>query len=519
MPASNDTPNSVKDKLQERVNSLVEWLFEQHRTVVPRESKVINDALLGNQYFSKHEILVIDCPLLQRLKRIRQTGLVYHVFPSANHSRFEHSLGVVTLAERCFRAILERSSIEFPLKAIADTDRLSGDLAHLRMAALLHDIGHGLCSHASEQIYEFLTDMRVFKGTPEYAKNSPGEILSYLIVKSPTFTSWFGENVIGKCHAQLNLDMVAEMILGKHPDPDKHFLAQIISSPYDADKLDYIARDSYNCGLALTVDLPRFYSMISTAEKDSKRVLVLRNYVPLEQILFSKMILVGSVYHHQKVKCLDSMLRSLIKHTSHHAEQCSFQIRGKTVSFADCVEYLYVTDDEFFNQLDSLGDGFVSKMIDRFRQRDFFVRCVEISRRTVKKENWYEYGRKRLINLSDLPRDIDKIEYLIHDNLPVETKKKSDLGEILLSVPSIPKFKTGFAYIQGSPTAELERVDDYFPVEQWTDAYAHNKWKSFVYGPRAFAKEIRDSAIGILRDELSLDIDIKRSNQACHLSD
>src|SRR3990172_658129 len=102
-----------RSSLEERVNSFVGWLFEVHETIVPRDAKIINDALLGNQYFAKHEVVVIDTPLLQRLKRIKQTGLVYQVFPSATHSRFEHSLGAVTLAERCFNAILDRYSVEF----------------------------------------------------------------------------------------------------------------------------------------------------------------------------------------------------------------------------------------------------------------------------------------------------------------------------------------------------------------------------------------------------------------------
>ena len=174
-------------KLADRVNDFVEWLFESHATRLVKESKVINDALLGNQYFAPHEIAVIDTPLLQRLKHIKQTGLVCHVFPSATHSRFEHCLGAATLAERCFNAVLDRASVETG-KPIANANRLSGDLAHLRMAALLHDVGHGLCSHASEQIYSLMSDLKEFKTNPIYTKNQPGEILSYLIVKSKKFT-------------------------------------------------------------------------------------------------------------------------------------------------------------------------------------------------------------------------------------------------------------------------------------------------------------------------------------------
>jgi HD superfamily phosphohydrolase len=148
---------STYSSLEERVDTFVKWLFQDFKAnVVPKGPKVFNDALLGNQLFARHEVAVIDSPVLQRLKRIKQTGLVYHVFPSATHTRFEHSLGAATLAERCFNAILDRSSVEKNSPPV-NADRQRGDLAHLRMAALLHDVGHGLCSHASEQIYEQLS--------------------------------------------------------------------------------------------------------------------------------------------------------------------------------------------------------------------------------------------------------------------------------------------------------------------------------------------------------------------------
>jgi HD superfamily phosphohydrolase len=502
--------------LEDRVEAFVKWLFEGHETAVPRSSKVINDSLLGNQYFTAAEIAVVDSPLLQRLKRIKQTGLAYQVFPSATHSRFEHCLGACTLAERCFEAIKDRFAVEFPRNVFpASEERLKGDLGHVRMAALLHDVGHGFCSHASEQIYEVLTDVQELKKRPAFAKNAPGEILSYLIVKSPTFRNWFSEFVITRCHSEIDLDTVAQIILGSHPRKDLHFLSQIVSSPYDADKLDYIARDSYYCGLALTVDLPRFYGMISITKHGGYSLLVLRNYVPLEQILFSKMTLFGSVYHHPKVKCLESMLRSLIRHVVQNSDQCSLNIRGKKISFCEPTEYLYVTDDEFFNQVGGFGDDFARKMLARFRRRDLFVRCLEISRRTV--ENWDDYHRKGLMDLSADPERLHNAEQSIHKRLKGGARGQCNLGEVLLSIPAPPQIKSDFAYIQTTCDGPVEPVEEFFPVEQWTEAYAHNKWKGFVYGPREYAPGIRDSAVSFLKDDMSLRMNVAKSNQACHM--
>jgi HD superfamily phosphohydrolase len=382
------------------------------------------------------------------------------------------------------------------------------------MAALLHDVGHGLCSHGSEQIYELLSDLQEFKSNPEFVKNSPGEILSYLIVTSPRFSRWFTEYVVQGCQAQLDLKRISKLILGKHDDHDKWFLANIISSAYDADKLDYIARDSYYCGLALTVDLPRFLSMISTAKYKDGRVLVLRSYVPLEQILFSKMTLTGSVYQHQKVKCLDSMLRSMVGHIVENPKQAAVPVRGRQITFADPVEYLYTTDDEFFWQPNGFGDEYVKSMLIRFRNRDLFVRCLEISRRTVK--NWDD-GRQPLIDLNKLPYKLAEVEDEIQKHLPQAERANCGKHDIRLSVPGIPSIKTGDALIQTSKGAGVENIERYFPLEQWTDAYAHNKWRSFVYAPKEIAPAVRDAAISVLREQTGLKMDAGKSNQACHL--
>jgi deoxynucleoside triphosphate triphosphohydrolase SAMHD1 len=206
--------SSAPPSLEERVDAFVKWLFEDYKPSLPKGPKVFNDALLGNILFTRQEVAVIDCPVLQRLRRIKQTGLVYYVYPSATHTRFEHSLGAAALSERCFDAILERAGIEDIDLSFVTSDRTAGDLAHLRMAALLHDVGHGLCSHASEQIYSSLSDLQEFKKKPIYTKNHPGEILSYLIVTSPTFRNWFDDYVVGRCGAKLNLDAIRQAHLG-----------------------------------------------------------------------------------------------------------------------------------------------------------------------------------------------------------------------------------------------------------------------------------------------------------------
>ena len=109
-------------------------------------------------------------------------------------------------------------------------------------------------------------------------------------------------------------------------------------------------------------------------------------------------------------------------------------------------------------------------MLDRFNQRDLFVRCLELSRRTVR--NWGDYHRKKLTDLSGHPEKLEGIERNIHRALP--GSDACNLREVLLNAPALPNLKNDYAFIQTSPNATIDNIEDYFPIEQWVDSYAHN---------------------------------------------
>jgi HD superfamily phosphohydrolase len=226
------------------------------------------------------------------------------------------------------------------------------------------------------------------------------------------------------------------------------------------------------------------------------------------------MTLHGSVYQHQKVKCLDSMLRTMVGHIIEYPDQAAVPIRRGSVSFADPVQYLYTTDDEFFWQPNGFGDQYTQNMLKRFRNRDLFVRCLEISRRTVK--NW-DNGRQKLIDMNRMPGSLDDTETEIHKRLSPTNRGNCSRHHIRLSIPGTPGFKTENALIQTSKDSDVENIERYFPISGWTDAYAHNKWRSFVYAPRDIAPSVRDAAISVLSERTGLDFDAAKSNQACHL--
>ena len=84
-------------------------------------------------------------------------------------------------------------------------------------------------------------------------------------------------------------------------------------------------------------------------------------------------------------------------------------------------------------------------------------------------------------------------------------------------LPDLPKIKRGYAYIQSAWDGPIEWVEDFFPVEQWAESYAYNKWRIFVYAPREFQAAVRDASIEVITKRLELEIDREKSNRSCHL--
>ena len=130
--------------------------------------------------------------------------------------------------------------------------------------------------------------------------------------------------------------------------------------------------------------------------------------------------------------------------------------------------------------------------------------------------NWDD-GRQTLIDLTKPPAKLADVENEIHKGLVSKNAKGATRVTSGCSIPDLPPIKSGNALIQSSKDGPIEHVEQYFPVKQWTDAYAHNKWRSYVYAPREIAAAVRDAAITVLRDYSKLEIDPVKSNQTCHL--
>ena len=210
---------------------------------MPSRFDVIRDPLWDNVRLDEAALMALDTPPVQRLRYVRQLGHAFLVYPGATHTRFEHALGAYHLTREALAALEERGEL-------AQVDE--GDCLAVRLAALLHDIGHYPFSHALEEA-----------GFPHHeqlgvAKLSRGELGERL------------ERIGGSDLAR----RVGALITGTSDSP----LQGLISGSLDLDKIDYLSRDARMCGVPYgAVDVDRLLASLTiVAETAPARIGVLR---------------------------------------------------------------------------------------------------------------------------------------------------------------------------------------------------------------------------------------------------
>ena len=259
--------------------------------IIYPDSKIIRDTVWGFHDLNPCFLVLLDSPYLQRLRHIHQTALTFHTYPSAMHSRFEHSVGAWHISGLMLEAI-ERRQKEKVSKGIR---------FEVRAAALLHDTGHGPFSHASEDIYgqNLIFDDIQKEDKETFLNASPSEILTWCLLHSPSFAKIWKcavdsarEDGIIDSGDNPSIDSVGRMILGTSHDlpHDLKPFKDIVNGPFDADKLDYLTRDGHFTGLQVPVDSDRLLWGIRLAESGGELVLAVdaSSISALEQIIFSK---------------------------------------------------------------------------------------------------------------------------------------------------------------------------------------------------------------------------------------
>lgn len=256
---------------------LTEQILSQSSEGKSFDDKNIKDSVWGMMRFSRDEMALINSPVVQRLRTIKQLGFTYLTYPSAEHSRFAHTLGVTHVVKLLVRSISDAAALTSEIN-IADiriplfnmnassNEFLRRCLVH---AAILHDIGHFAFSHAGEQAVNASSEditiggmkarsfRRIF--TAAGLESGLSECLSIAIVLSPRFKAFYA-SVTGEKDVSRSIQVICCFIAGIPHSADHPGLANIISGAVvDADKIDYLNRDARECGIPVGVDVSRIF--------------------------------------------------------------------------------------------------------------------------------------------------------------------------------------------------------------------------------------------------------------------
>lgn len=257
---------------------------------------------------------VVEHYAFQRLRRISQLGLVSYIYPGATHTRFSHSLGVMHLITRAIE-IMERKGIKFDNEI---------KLA-LKFCALVHDVGHGPFSHALE--WTIL--------------NIKHEDITKMIIDR------IFRNVIGNEIADISIKIL-------NNEFEKKFVNELISSQLDMDRLDYIRRDAFYCGVHYgIIDIWRILQTL-TITNDYKLAIEEKGKHAVEGYLVARYLMYWSVYFHKTNLSLQAMLSSIFNRLRDLIEN---NIKIELIRNLEIVIKKGLSDDEGLNAFLSLEDG------------------------------------------------------------------------------------------------------------------------------------------------------------------
>jgi len=295
----------------------------------------IRDPIYGSVPVTSCEQEILKLPILNRLKGIKQLGLAYLEYPGANHTRYEHSIGVMHVSS------LIGQSLELDDK----------DIQEIRISALLHDLGHPPFSHTIEFAYSLFQDV--------FGKEKiTHEDVTCNIIKSDNSL----KNILSKHHVFLHVNDIAKLATG-------HFkikkINSIISGPIDADRIDYILRDNYHCGFPCSLDINTI-SEIFTIGKDDSLILCESGRIFAEQLLMGRYHLSSNIHHSSKNRLANYLMALTLKDAIESDREKGME-KLKTLFYkgsdAEMLTFLKENSKEYYKKLDEFMLG-----IDNFKE-------------------------------------------------------------------------------------------------------------------------------------------------------
>ncbi len=269
--------------------------------------------------FDEFERTVIDHPFFQRLRFIAQLSFLQtYVYPGGMHDRFTHSLGAMHVAGRLFGRFVASSDA---LTTRLTSEEIEGLRRRLRMAGLLHDLGHGPFSHASEAVFPRFQDLPLDRSwwkeeehfqirsdrtlRDRMGRQATHEDYSVLLIQTLAeeglLDQALAQDVASFIHDEVRPSAAFDAIERKAPTLQK-ILKSLVSGEVDCDRMDYLLRDSYFCGVAYgQYDLDWLISSMGVAEHNDRLVFTIsENGVrAFEDLLLARYHMIDQVYFHK----------------------------------------------------------------------------------------------------------------------------------------------------------------------------------------------------------------------------
>jgi len=386
--------------------------------------KIIKDPVHGYVEVEEFALALLDSPVLQRLRYIKQLGFSYLVYPGANHTRFEHSLGTMFLADVACRRF-----------GLSDPERTL-----VVAAALLHDIGHGPFSHASEPLMEKYLN-RTHDDIEMIVKDQAGNLLQAIGVDP---------------------DELCLVVKGKHP------LSGIIHGDLDVDRMDYLLRDAYYTGAPYgTVDAQRLIRhLIQTPEGT---VLDENGVNAAESLLIARTLMRPSVYYHHVSRIGESMFQlAVLEHLGDAPD-------------AETQKILIMDDPSCMHALQTSEKPVARALAARLYERRLYKRALSVGSNQVNVAG-FEDGAPIEKCRAFANRIAELAGILPH--------------EVLVDIPSIPsEMSLGVRVKNRNAVVDFE---EFSPRVRTLNATRREQWRLGVYTISGQQERVADAACDVL---------------------
>ncbi|MEM3726252.1 MAG: HD domain-containing protein [Candidatus Bathyarchaeia archaeon] len=338
----------------------------------------IKDPVHGYVYITENEKTVIDSYPVQRLRRLRQLAGSEYVYPGANHTRFEHSVGVMYLAGK----VVENPNI---------SRRISGDEAEMvKIAALLHDVGHGPFSHVFEHLL-----------IKELGKTHE-DITSWVVEKSEL------ADILNKIGFEPK--EVSKLAVGKLHKPKKTFLDQIISSAVDVDKQDFIVRDTHHTGAEYGfIDIFRIIHALDVLGENL--AVDLGALSALESFIIARIESFKSIYFHRVGRAAQIMLAMAMEEANEELGLTDFKTPEEYLAMDDYTVWAALKNCKKSSKI--IGDLERRRMLKCAYEKTFYEKDSMISNifsRTVHREQLQrEIAKEAKVNTEAIIIDVPTV--------------------------------------------------------------------------------------------------------------